>query len=100
MQNIKRIHVHVGKKATTISMDSSLHLYLDRCLVDKRLSVRQWVQLKIDKMLSDNTLSETTKTSSVSRRVQAEAIRLIASTCPDAPAPAAQQSPSALDDEV
>lgn len=82
MSDIKRIHVHIGSKNTTISMDGTLHQHLERRVSDKHLSVRQWVQAQIDKMLSDKVLSESARAASVSRRVQAEAIRLIASPCP------------------
>lgn len=78
MSTIKRIHVHIGSKNTTISMDATLHEYLRRRVSDNHLSVRQWVQERIDTMLSDKVLSETDRTASVSRRIQAEAIHLIA----------------------
>lgn len=82
MSAIKRIHVHIGSKNTTISMDGTLHQYLERRVSDKHLSVRQWVQAQIDKMLSDKILSESDRAASVSRRVQAEAIHLIVSPYP------------------
>jgi len=82
MNTIKRIHVHIGSKNTTISMDSTLHECLERRVSDNQLSVRQWVQARIDKMLSDKQLSESSRVASVSRQIQAQAIRLIASPCP------------------
>lgn len=77
MNTIKRIHVSIGSKATTISMDETLFMYLERRL-DKHLSVRQWVQSEIDKMLSDKALSEHERASSLSRRLQSRAIHFIA----------------------
>ncbi|BCU08342.1 hypothetical protein [Allochromatium tepidum] len=80
MSAIKRIHVSIGNKATTISMDETLFMYLEQRLarLDKHLSVRQWVQSQIDKMLSDKMLSEYERDSSLSRRIQSRAIHVIA----------------------
>ena len=77
MSAIKRIHVSIGNKATTVSMDETLFIYLERRL-GKDLPVRAWVQSQIDKMLSDNILSEHERASSLSRRIQSRAIHLIA----------------------
>ncbi|NVZ11733.1 hypothetical protein HW932_21020 [Allochromatium humboldtianum] len=77
MSAIKRIHVSIGNKATTVSMDETLFIYLEQRL-DKHLSVREWVQSQIDKMLSDKLLSEHERASSLSRRIQSRAIHLVA----------------------
>jgi tRNA A37 N6-isopentenylltransferase MiaA len=82
MTTIKRIHVHIGRKHTTISMDPTLFAYLEQRLSDNHLSVRQWVQDRVDKMLSDGVIHEADRSASVSRRVQAAAIHLIASPRP------------------
>jgi hypothetical protein len=75
---IKRIHVEIGKKKTTVSMDEALFNILEQRLPDNILSVRQWVQAQIKLMIANKTLSENERSSSVSRRLQANAIRLIA----------------------
>lgn len=77
MSTIKRIHVSIGNKATTVSMDETLFMYLEQRL-DNHLSVRQWVQSQIDEMVSDKVLSEHERASSLSRRIQSRAIHLIA----------------------
>jgi hypothetical protein len=75
---IKRIHIEIGRKKTTISMDGTLFSILETRLPDNYSSVRQWTQAQIKQMIEDKLLSENDKSSSVSRRLQANAIRLIA----------------------
>jgi len=80
-ENIKRINVFIGDRQSTISMDVTLYDILEERLQlpDKMLSVRQWVQRRIYAMAKDNILfTDGNKPYSLSRRIQADAIRLIA----------------------
>ncbi len=83
MQGIKRIHVEFGKKRTTVSMDETLFNLLDNRLPDNYLSVRAWAQAQVKQMYDDKIINDKDKSTSVSRRLQALAIKIIASPCPN-----------------
>lgn len=83
MNDIKLIHVKFGNKRTTISMDGTLFDLLDQRLPENYLSIRQWAQEKVKEMYDLKIINDQDKSTSVSRRIQALAIKIVASPCPN-----------------
>lgn len=75
---MKRVHVTVNERDTTISMDMALYECLRDQLVSDGLTVRRWAQGCIDQLLARYSFRQLNRRANgLSRRVQREAIRLI-----------------------